>query len=89
MFRLTIVRCTGQRQFFRADIGTAFDQGQRLQRLDRRTRIYRALDIAEARNNGSGGIGHTDRPAMTAFDHFAARHFDEHRIFTQIIHNPK
>jgi len=61
--------------------GAGFDQRQRLQRLDRRTRIDRALDVPPGGDDSpvradDGGCG-----AVAAFDGATPRDFDSGRIF--------
>ena len=75
---------TGQRQFFLAEavsIGrAAFDERQRLDRLDGGPREDRPVRIADLYNGPAVGIIDGDRAAMGAFHHRAARHLDHNRI---------
>jgi hypothetical protein len=84
MAGLARVRGAGERQLRRSEAiavgGAAFDQRQRLQRLDRRARIDRALDVALRQHAATVGIDHRHRAAMPAFDQPAAQDFDQDGI---------
>jgi hypothetical protein len=84
MLRLAAMRGAGERQFLIAEAvarGRArFHKLQRLDRLDRRTREHRVLDIAEREREASASITHGNRAAMPAFDQGAAQHLDENGI---------
>ncbi len=54
----------------------AFDQRQRLQRLDRGTRVDRRIDFAERQRNRAVGVDHGRCAAMARFDTRAACDFD-------------
>ncbi len=78
------MRGAGQRQLLRAEavaIGSAaFDQRQRLQRLHRRARIDRPLDVAERQHAAAVGVDHRDRAGVPAFDQRAAQDLDQDGI---------
>ena len=60
--------------------GAGFDQRQRLDRLHRRTRINRPLDVTEAQHRPAIGIDHGDGATMPAFHLRAAHHLDQNGI---------
>ena len=84
MAGLAAVRGAGQRQFLQAEAvavgGAAFDQRQRLQRLDRRARKDRPLDVAQRQHARAVGVDHRDRAGMPALDQRAAQDLDQNRI---------
>ena len=78
------MRGAGQRQLAIAEAqrrrSTGFDQRQRLDELDRRTREHRLLDVADRPDDGAIGIENGNGAAVTALDDVTAQHFDQHRI---------
>ena len=70
-FTLSVAECVG---------GTAFDQRQRLNRLDGGTRINCFIGIAGRKNRPPVSIVYRYRAAMTAFHSVAAHDFDEDRV---------
>ena len=84
MDRLARMRCAGQRDLRRrqrkAIGGAAFDQRQRLQRLDGGARENRRRDIAERKDVAPSDVADRDGAAMPAFDAAAAQNFNQNRI---------
>ena len=84
MGRLAAMGGAGERDLARREaerIGRAgFDQRQRLERLDRRARIDRVLDMAGRRQHVARGIDHRKGAAVPAFDRGAAGDFDKDRV---------
>ena len=58
----------------------ALDQRQRLDRLDRRARENRPLDVAEREHDAAVRVDHNPRAAMLRFDAPASRDFDDDGI---------
>jgi hypothetical protein len=84
MAGLARMRGAGQGQFLRAEaeaVGSAaFDQRQRLYRLDRRARKGRPRNVAQRQHRPAIGVGDRHRPAMPAFHQRAAPSLDQNRI---------
>ncbi len=60
--------------------GAALDERQGLERLDRRARIDRSLDVAEGERDCAIRIDDRARPAMGGFDPPATKDFDHNRV---------
>ena len=58
----------------------ALDQRHGLQRLDRRAREHRPLDIAEREHEAAMSVGNGDRAGVAALDEGPSDHLDEHGI---------
>ena len=84
MTALAAVRRTGERQLLIGDAiavgGAGLDHAQRLQRLDRRARKYRAIDVAQCEHGATISIHDRDRAAVAAFHDGAAHNLDQNRI---------
>jgi hypothetical protein len=72
---------TGQRDLGRRQAVTirraAFDQGQRLQRLDGGARKDRFRNIAKRENHAAVGVADGERAAMPAFDAVVPQDLDQ------------
>ncbi len=83
MIRLAAMRGAGQRQLRGTDPervgGTALDQGQGLEGLDRRARVDGLVDVAQGQQHATVRIGHARPHPMPAFDPLAAPHLDCNR----------
>ena len=65
--------------------GAALDQRQRLQRLHRRARIDRLLDVAQRQHPAAVGIDHRDGAGVPAFHQRAAQDLDQNRDYSSAI----
>ena len=74
----------GQRQLLVVQPGrirsTAFNQRQGLERLDRRARVDRPLDIAQSQNRLTIAAHHTNGAAVKTFHKVPAREIYENRV---------
>lgn len=84
MVRLAIVGRAGKGQLTRGQAetvgGATFDQLDRLYRLDGGAGIDRRFDVATSGDKAALGINNGHAAAMKAFDHVAARDFDQYRV---------
>ncbi len=84
MIGLAGMRGAGQRQLLGAKAvevsSTAFHQRERLQRLHRRARIDRGLDVAKRQHWPAAGIDHGDGAGVPAFDQRPAQDLDQNGI---------
>src|SRR5262249_20121299 len=60
--------------------GARFDERERLQCLHRRTRIHRAIDVAEREHNAAVGVDNGNRAAVAALHQRAAQHLNKNVI---------
>ena len=60
--------------------GAAFEEGERLQRLDCRTRIDQSLDIADSHGGLTIAMDHSDCPAVATFNHLTACNLHQDRV---------
>ena len=60
--------------------GPTFDENERLQRLDCRTRIDQPLDIADSHGDLTIAMDHSDRTAVATFNHLTACNFHQDRV---------
>jgi hypothetical protein len=83
VLRLAGVRRAGQRELLLAHGeaigGAAFNQGKRLQWLDRRAREHRSIDVTGTREQAAVGSGHGKSDAMLALHALTSPHQDGHR----------
>ena len=84
MFSLARMRGAGHRDFTRAKTKSVsrprFHQGQRLDRLHRRARKYRPVDVADLKDHAPIRINDRNGSAVCALDDVTARHFNQNRI---------
>ena len=84
MHIIAAMRGAGDRQLLIAEpkrVGRpALDQRHGLQRLHRRAREHRSLDIAEREHEAPLSVGNGDRAGMAALDDGPSDHLDEHGI---------